>query len=67
MIFADITHVEFCSALHVWDYLRNVLRIMFGERTGASREGTYGEVLRRVNFREVQIFFTASCVRPIDR
>ena len=44
MIFAVITHIEsFCSAMHVWDFVRNVRRIMFGERTGASREETYGE------------------------
>ena len=63
-----ITHIEFCSAVHMWDYVRNVRRIMFGKRTGASREETYWQSWPETRkFPEVQIFFTASSLRPIDR
>ena len=69
MIFAVNTDIEsFCSAMHVWDFVRNVRRIMFGERTGASREETYGESWPETRkFTEVQVFFSASSLRPIDR
>ena len=58
---------NFDSAMHVCDYLLNVLRITFG-KTGASREETYGQSWPETRkFPEEQIFFTASCIRPIDR
>ena len=65
MIFAIIIHVEFCSAMHVWDYLA-----MFFELCSASglepREKKLEGIPETSKFPEVQICFTASCVRPID-